>query len=319
MLTLCCAPATAEEPVRPPAKVDLLHPPGELVDVGGHRLHLYCAGQGSPTVVLESGLGGFSLEWWQVQHRLAQTTRTCAYDRAGLGWSDLGPSPRLGSQIVEELAGLLQRAEVTPPYVLAGHSFGGYLVRHFAAAYPRQSAGIVLVDASHTDQAERIPEVRIRRRPLAERYDTVVVPVVSNPAILQRYSDEIRETVPVLMFNNKAVRTYMSESSNFTLSAAEVADMKLPEEIHLVVISRGRRVWPETPLGDAQELAWKNMQRDLAKLTPQSTHVIAQKSGHMVHLDEPEQVVKAVLALIDDVCTAPAADSGMRDCRTRIE
>ena len=97
--------------------------PGRLVDVGGHRLHLHCSGQGSPTVVLDTGLGMPSASWVLVQPVVAQWTRVCAYDRAGYGFSDLGPTPRISQRIVEELHALLDRAGEPAPYVLAGHSF----------------------------------------------------------------------------------------------------------------------------------------------------------------------------------------------------
>ena len=132
--------------------------PGRLVDVGGHRLHLHCSGQGSPTVVLDTGLGMPSASWVLVQPVVAQWTRVCAYDRAGYGFSDLGPTPRTSQRIVEELHALLDRAGEPAPYVLAGHSFGGFTIRLFASRYPSQVAGLVLIDASHEDFATRLHE-----------------------------------------------------------------------------------------------------------------------------------------------------------------
>ena len=122
-------------------------PPGRLVDVGSHRLHLHCSGTGSPTVVLEGGKGLTTLHWSLVQPQLAADTRVCAYDRAGQGWSEPGPLPRTPERVVEELHTLLQAAGESGPYVLAGHSLGGRYVRLFAARYPEEVAGLVLVDA----------------------------------------------------------------------------------------------------------------------------------------------------------------------------
>src|SRR5215207_2765747 len=122
-------------------------PPGQLVDVGGYRLHIQCVGTGSRTVVLDAGLGGSSLDWNLVQPALGRTTRVCAYDRAGMGWSDPGPQPRTPRQIADELHTLLTNAGIAGPYVLVGHSLGGKNVRLFALAYPEQVAGMVLVDA----------------------------------------------------------------------------------------------------------------------------------------------------------------------------
>src|SRR3954447_27034480 len=124
-------------------------PPGRLIDVGGWRLHLNCSGaskEGQPTVILELGLGDFSVEWSLVQPRIAATARVCSYDRAGDGWSDLGPYPRTLHQIVYELHTLLERANVRPPLLLVGHSYGGWLVQLYASEYAPQVAGIVLVE-----------------------------------------------------------------------------------------------------------------------------------------------------------------------------
>ena len=135
----------------------LYHPPGRLVDIGGYRLHLYCVGQGSPTVILEAGGGNPWLSWYKVQPKVAAFTRVCAYDRAGLGWSDPSPRPRTAKVIAEELHTLLQNGGVTGPFVLVGHSLGGMDARMFANQYPSEVVGMVLVDSSHPDQENRFP------------------------------------------------------------------------------------------------------------------------------------------------------------------
>ena len=133
-------------------------PPGVLVDVGGHRLHLDIRGDGSgPTVVLESGMGSFSPNWYWVQSELAREMRVVAYDRAGLGWSERGTGPRDAETLAAELHTALRAAGVSGPFVLAGHSFGGLPVRAFAQLYPGETAGLVLVDASNPDQWVRWP------------------------------------------------------------------------------------------------------------------------------------------------------------------
>ncbi len=121
-------------------------PPGRLVDVGSHRLHLLELGRGSPTILLEAGLMSTVLSWTDLQRCLAGSFRVVSYDRAGLGWSDLGPMPRTADRIVGELHSLLERAGISPPYVLVGHSFGGLTMPLFAARFPDEVAGMVLVD-----------------------------------------------------------------------------------------------------------------------------------------------------------------------------
>jgi pimeloyl-ACP methyl ester carboxylesterase/membrane protease YdiL (CAAX protease family) len=134
-------------------------PPGEMVDVGGHRLHLQVMGDShpGPTVILDAGMASFSTNWHWVQSDLAPSVRVVAYDRAGLGWSEPGPAPRDARQSATELHVALQRAGIGGPYVMAGHSYGGLVARMFTDLYPEDVTGLVLVDASHPDQWVHIP------------------------------------------------------------------------------------------------------------------------------------------------------------------
>ena len=132
-------------------------PPGHLVDIGGYRLHLWCTGDGAPVVILDTGLGGSSAGWGFVQPQVARFTRVCSYDRAGMGYSDRGPSPRTARRIAGELAALLTRSGIGGPVVLVGASIAGFGVRVFASEYSQRAAGLVLVDASHEDDAHEVP------------------------------------------------------------------------------------------------------------------------------------------------------------------
>src|SRR5690606_34429958 len=131
-------------------------PPGQMIDVGGHHLHVDCQGEGDPTVVLEAGMSGWSTDWVLVQPEVAKTTRVCAYDRAGYGWSETGPRPRDSEQVATELHALLSEAGVTGDLILVGHSLGGLYTQYYARRYPEQVAGIVLVDAVHPEQSLRM-------------------------------------------------------------------------------------------------------------------------------------------------------------------
>lgn len=149
--------ALAREALTERAERRRFPPPGRLVDVGGYRLHLVVSGDASagPTVILDAGMVSFSSNWAWVEPELAKVTRVVAYDRAGLGWSDHGPRPRDAEQSAGELHTALQRLGITGPFVLAGHSYGGLAVRAFAALYPDEVAGMILVDGSHPDQWAR--------------------------------------------------------------------------------------------------------------------------------------------------------------------
>src|SRR5690349_17168655 len=141
------------EPMAEAADAKIYLPPGQLVDVDGHRLHINCMGTGSPTVVIEAGLGDWSTSWaGYVQPEVAKTTRVCTYDRAGLGWSDASSLPSDAAQFAKELHTLLQNANVPGPYVMVGHSLGGLIVRIFAHDYASEVAGVVLVDSMNPRQ-----------------------------------------------------------------------------------------------------------------------------------------------------------------------
>ncbi len=131
--------------------------PGKLFDVGGYKMHIDCTGEGSPTIILESGLGDTFVSWRKVEPQIAKFTRVCSYDRAGIGYSDASSQARTSKVIASELHALLHAAGVAPPYVLVGHSMGGYNVRLYASLYRNEVAGMVLVDASHPDQENRFP------------------------------------------------------------------------------------------------------------------------------------------------------------------
>jgi len=153
-------------------EIDRRHyaPPGHLVDVGGYKLHLYCTGDAGPTVILDALFPGTVSNWVWVQPEIAKTTRVCAYDRAGLGWSDSSPAPRDAEQHARELHTLLTNAEIPGPYILVGHSLGGLSVRMFAAQYPDEVAGMALIEGTNPDSWKRLgkPEgVGVDRNQLA--------------------------------------------------------------------------------------------------------------------------------------------------------
>src|SRR5688572_17527294 len=144
-----------------------------MVDVGGYSLHINCVGQGSPTVVSDAGSGGMSAHWVRVQREVSGTTRVCAYDRAGMGWSEMGPEPRDAEQITDELHTLLSKAGIEGPYVLVGHSFGGLYMQTYAARYPDEVAGVVLVDSSSPKQVGHQPVTRDSNEPQEQTFAVV--------------------------------------------------------------------------------------------------------------------------------------------------
>ena len=273
--------------------------PGRHVDIGTHQLYIDCRGQGSPTVIIDAGMGGFSLEWRHVQTRLAKQVRVCSYDRAGYGHSESGPLPRTSARIARELHQLLTKAEVPGPYLLVGHSFGGYNIRHFAHDYPEDTMGLVLIDASHPSQFKRFPRKNL---PAAFLDKDRPQRMVTRPIMPENYPAELRREAFLQMASYKARRAQGSEFRHFRTSAEQVRQLALPD-VPILVLSRGRQVWPDTTYGDRMERIWTDLQSELGNLSDRTLHLIAANSGHSIHFDQPDAVSNAVLL------TATAAES----------
>lgn len=276
------------------ADINLVQSPGRRIQVGRAKLHLFCSGQGSPTVILEAGLGGFSLEWSRVQTGLAPSFRVCSYDRAGYGWSEPIRGRRTAREIVTELHDLLEKAGESPPYVLVGHSFGGYSIQSFAQRFPDLVSGLVMVDASHPAQHDRLPHRSTdsqRQSTRGRRLQT------STPTLPDDFPTEYAEIAYHLMYAPKAVAAQRKELADFDASGRQVLAGGALPEVPLIVLTRGQRVWPMDSFGDEMERAWTALQDDLAASTHPSAHWIAHASGHYIHLDEPRLVIDAVLAV----------------------
>jgi len=277
-------------------------PPGKLIDVNGRKMHIYCIGNKSPTIILDSGTGGFSLEWKDIQHSLSQYVRVCAYDRAGYGWSDMGPLPRTTKRITHELHTLLQNAGIHGPYIMVGHSFGGFTAQYFARYFNHEIAGIVLIDSSHEEQVYRLPEngKDVVRRSLHQDRSNMV----TRSVLHEHFPKEVAAVAQQLMTRWTALLTWREEMANYALSSRELRDVhdRPILEIPIVVLTRGKRVWPDTPYGDAMEMVWKELQDELSSLNGNSTHIIAENSGHVIHLDEPELLISELLIFLRLYC-----------------
>ncbi len=274
--------------------------PGQLIDVGTHKLHIYCQGSGSPTIIIDTGMGGISLEWKHIQEALTENTRICLYDRAGYGWSETGPLPRTSSYIADELFILLNRADTEGPYILVGHSFGGYNMQIFASRHPEITAGIVLVDSSHPGQYERFLATPIGVKTAPDNRLGGRVFRFSVPQLHPELSGEIRDEVMAMMLKRPMRQAMANEFYDFRQSAADViATGELPP-VPLLVLSRGKRVYPHDRRGDLMETLWLTLQKELAERSPRTAHIIANESGHSIHLDQPQLVIDSI-ALIADI------------------
>jgi pimeloyl-ACP methyl ester carboxylesterase len=276
-----------------------------LVDVGDMKLHIWCQGHGGPTVVLDAALGVSSLSWLRVQPGVAAETRVCSYDRAGLGWSEPGPSPRTSRQIVEELEALLRAAGEEPPYVLVGHSFGGINMRLFAARNPELVAGLVLVDPSHEEQRDRLSGSRLKDAVLASWGPTAPLGV---PRLLiallagdapEGLSQREWDMTLAVASPTKTGRAISDQYRVLDESFEQLSEVSEGLELTPVtVVSAGKPAsFPGMSEAEVQERheQWLQLHRDLVQRSYRGRHVVADGSGHRVQMEKPDIVVEAIL------------------------
>lgn len=299
-------------------------PLGKLVDLGGHRLHVNCTGKGSPTVVVENGLGDFSLDWILVQSRVSRFTRICTYDRAGYAWSDPGPKPRTFSQVNLELRDALSKLGEQGPFVLVGHSYGGAVVRSFATTYPHEVAGIVLVDASFEGQRVGIggkatmrlgegakgnsipppredmkesdrPVVRVNTTPHAQQPLDPMYNVLS-PAEqkLQLWA----ESLPEIDDAENSQREWSGEYFAKWLVTPQAGTLGT---IPLIVLTRAEGGYSDGDYGIPAAQLEKDRKEGQAKLTLLSTNSkqVIVHSGHNMELQAPEDVTAAIRRVVE--------------------
>jgi len=309
-------------------------PPGKLVDVGGYRLHLNCTGKSGPTVVLIAGGGDFSFDWGLVQPDVSRFTRVCSYDRAGLAWSDPGPTPRTMRQDAYELHTLLKAARIKAPYVLVGHSIGGLIARVYAEQYPDEVAGMVLVDSTHEDTTLMYQGKLVRVREGAKGMTVPPVQTMQSSAPKPPAAEDVEQ----FEFNQKMFGAPKTEPPFDKLPASTQA-MRLRFRSQPPRAAAGTDFWAEelqsmymarveTPyqLG-AKPLVvlltkpdggnpppgisadeWKRPNEakrqqkvGLVNLSRSSKLIVAERSGHHIQLDEPHVVTDAIRLVVDVV------------------
>ena len=281
-------------------------PPGRLVDVGGYRMHINSTGEGSPTVILDSGLSDSSLSWYKVQPEVARFVRVVSYDRAGLGWSDPSPQPRNSRVFAEELHTLLHNAGIPAPFVLVGHSMGGYDVRMFASLYRPEVAGMVLVDASHPDLSSRAPGMRenflLWRNYLVQRQRLMPFGIPR----LMGWCDAgtPQPALRAVECRSSRYEETLAELDSFATSGDQVRPTGSLGDMPLAVLTEDPdKVYPRDMLP-----AFLECQDDLARLSTRATHVVAKGSGHQIQKERPDLVIAAIRQVVEQVKARPSSD-----------
>jgi pimeloyl-ACP methyl ester carboxylesterase len=282
---------------------------GRLIDIGGYRLLINCTGGGSPTVILESGLGDVSTEWNRVQTEISKFSRVCSYDRAGYGGSDAGAMPRTSEQIAKELGSLLQNSGEVPPYLLVGHSLGGYNVRVFNGDYPQQVMGLVLVDAPQEDQYGLLPaawneiyDSQLKRYKNQARWSPFLVGLGIARFMLWRQGNVDEYTY---LIQPKWLRARASELEMIKVSAQQARGSDNMSDKPLVVLTAGKNSdqilvngLSKQDLEDFYRIWITNLQMRLVHLSAQGKQIIVQDSGHNIPAERPDAIVSAVRGIM---------------------
>ena len=300
--------------------------PGTLVDVGGHRLHAVCSGRGMPGVVFDSGLAASSLSWTRVLPGIAAFTQACAYDRAGLAWSETPGTPRTFTEMVEDLRAVLAHASLPRPCVLVGHSFGCFVVCAYASRYPSEVAGLVLVDPPPPSQW-RAPGKREARLLWSGIHFSRLGGLLARLGVVRACGALVMGGAPGAP---RALLKLLGPTATATIERLVGEIAKLPPEVHPIVrahwcepkcfraVADHLRVLREAAgfvasLGSLPDVPLVTISsgtlpperieehRALARLSPGGRHVVAAGSGHWIQFDEPELIVTAIREVVDEV------------------
>lgn len=266
-------------------------PPGELIDVGGFKLHIHSTGQGGPTVVLDAGLSGTSLGWALVQLEASKFTRVCSYDRAGYAWSGESPSKRTSHHLAKELHTLLHKANIPGPYVLVGHSFGGCNALMFADLYPEETVGVILVDSVHEDMLQESSATHPTFQWLLSvmGFKRLQGPSSSIVQMFTPLPEKIRSMYVAQLNKTSYIKTVSREMKALNESLCQLGERKVHlQDKPLIVITAGK-------FADAhEEKAWNSLQIKLLSKSNRSKQMIADKSDHMINHYQPEIIIEAI-------------------------
>ncbi len=291
------------------------HPaPGRTFEVDGLAMHIDCRGAGAPAVLLEAGLMSGSASWLRVHETIAASTRTCAYDRAGMDWSAFGDYDASADAVVSRLRALVERAGEPGPWVMVGMSAGGVYVREFQARYPEDVVGMVLVDSSHDGQSYRLPT----SGGLDRLEQMLKLCQILQPVGLVRLTSSLDDLMSwyhlpaaeQALFNANYYQTHSCraiarESAAFTADLARNITPRTLRDLPLIVLSQGNEPRGDAETGQTDEQArsqrevWDQLQLELAALSSRSERRIATRSGHIIQFEQPELVIQAIDDMVE--------------------
>jgi pimeloyl-ACP methyl ester carboxylesterase len=272
--------------------------PGRSYDVGGHRLHMNCTGTGSPTVVLANGLGETSPEWAWIATAVAADTRVCAYDRAGQGWSDDVANPQDGAAIAADLHTLLERAKEPGPYVLVGHSLGGPYAMTYAARYPNQVAGLVLLDATSPEALTILPSFPATYSMMRRLFG--VAPGLTRLGLGHAFAGE---TLPAPA--NDQARAFATSPRNLRIQRDEVSQLPASLTQARALTDLGGKPLAVVTAGEGQQAGWSAAQDRMAALSTNSLHRVASATHGSLLTDKSDSAysVRAIADVVRSVRT----------------
>jgi pimeloyl-ACP methyl ester carboxylesterase len=311
-LALHASGLVAAKPVFAGSDLTSIPPPGRIVMVEGRQVHIHCTGVGSPTVVLEEGLGGSSLNWGWVQRYVTKVSRVCSYDRPGYGWSDPADTSMDAANTSRQLYALLQAANEKGPYIAVGHSLGGAYMRLFAAEHRKDVAGLVLVDATHPSALIESAEMGLP--PISRKEDLFTSFLTSNEITWQMamglgvaktsYDDSWKNLPPdvtpamaAFIADRRNVRAFFKENESVADTLSQIASLDSLRNLPVTVISSDKFKHPDP--ATAMELAeWdKKLQRKWLAISTNSHFLIIPGADHMSLLlvsQHASQVSKAI-------------------------
>jgi pimeloyl-ACP methyl ester carboxylesterase len=295
--------------------------PQQLVDMDhGRRMNLYCRGAGSPAVILDAGLGGSLSTWGLVQPALSKRTKTCSYDRAGLGFSDAATRPSTVANIAEDLHLLLKAAHVKPPYILVGHSSAGMNVRVYADRYPPEVVGLVLVDPSHEDQSSRIWAISAPGGKakwdayLAEQSECINEAekglVKGTPTYKKcvgdddpRMSTEINEAQDRIFVTRRWQAAVASERQGVFYESADETRATRRDFGDMPIIVLTHQPHPKADdeteeQGEKRTLIWEELHSQVAAMSSRGINAIVPNANHSIQFDRPQVVIDAVIQAV---------------------